>query len=193
MTMLKKKFLFTTLVSILLTACASGPQPGESSSAQSKLPHWVLKPEVEGTVAEAACVIASGAFNVDRSEAIHFASEQLAAQMERNVAFLGKGFQSKTRSTQGLNVGTDFNQSGRQLVEQSLSGLKAVETGIYPMNGQDQVCVLVALDRSVSEQFYQQMKTLSGATLSADDDAVLYEQFRAYKADQALQKAREVN
>lgn len=185
--------LVIVTVVTLLGACASGPQKGEPSAAQAKLPGWVLSPEVSGTVAEAACVTSSGVFNVDRSEAIHFASEQLAAQMERNVAFLGKGFQSKTQSSQGLNVGTDFNQSGRQLVEQSLQGIKAIKTGIYELDGRDQVCVLVALDQAVAERFYQQMKQASGARLSADDDAILYEQFRAYKADQELQKARQSN
>lgn len=181
------------LAPLLLAACIGGPQKGNPSESQSNLPHWVLKPEVENTIAEAACVTASGAFNVDRSEAIHFASEQLAAQLERNIAFLAKGFQSRTRTTQGLNVGTDFNQSGRQLVEQSLSGVKAVETGIYPLNGEDQICVLVAIDPTASERLYKQMKSVSGADLSADDDAVLYEQFRAYKADQELQRARQAN
>ncbi|WP_373089712.1 hypothetical protein [Zhongshania sp.] len=181
------------LFTVILTGCASGPQKGEASAAQSKLPSWVLMPEVEDSIAEASCVSASGAFNVDRSEAIHFASEQLAAQLQRNIAFLAKGFQSKTGSSEGVNVGTDFNQTGRQLVEQSISGIKAVETGIYEISGVDHVCVLVAISPAASQHVYSTLKAQSGAKLNADDDAVLYEQFRAYKADQALEQTQKAN
>jgi len=181
------------LFAVMLAGCASGPQQGEASDAQSKLPSWVLVPEVEGSISEASCVSASGAFNVDRSEAIHFASEQLAAQLQRNIAFLAKGFQSKTRSSEGVNVGTDFNQTSRQLVEQSISGIKAVKTGIFEISGVDQVCVLVAISPAASQHVYSTLKEQSGAKLSADDDAVLYEQFRAYKADQALEQAQKAN
>jgi len=181
--------LKTTLISAgLLTLAACGTVPHETGALDG-LPKWVTSPEVEGGIAESACVSFSGTMNVDRSEAIHLASEQLAAQLERKTAFLAKSFQSKTKTTEGLNVGTNFTQTGQQLVEQNLSGVKAQEMGVFKVAGTDQLCVMVAIESGKTKTIYQTLKTASKAQLNAKDDGVIYEQFRAYKADQELQKA----
>ena len=172
-----------------VAGCASNPEEGKPSDAMSNLPAWVISPTSETGLSDSACVPYSGTINVDRSEAIVLASEQLAAQLERKVSFLAKSFQSKTKTTDGLNVGTDFNQAGQQLVQQSLTGVKATQMGVYEVSGREQLCVLVEMDEARTRDFYNSMKETSHATLDAQDDSVLYQQFRAYKANQDLEQA----
>lgn len=171
-----------------LAACAGNPA-GNQTGALGDLPSWAISPDSAKGLAESACVQYSGALNVDRSEAITLASEQLAAQLERKVAFLAKSFQSKTKTTDGLNVGTDFTQTGQQLVQQTLTGVKATQMGVYKVSDQEQLCVLVEMDESRTRDFYNTMKETSRASLDARDEGVLYEQFRAYKANQELEQA----
>lgn len=178
--------IITLAATTTLLGCSS--TPNKPANALDNLPHWVVNPQLEGGLADAACVPYSGSLNIDRSEAIHYATEQLAAQLERKVSFLAKGFQSKTQTTQGINTGSDFNQSGQQLVQQSLQGVFTKEVGVYELDGKKQLCVLVAMPAEKSEQLYSQLKNTSGAQLNAKDDAVLYQQFRAYKANQELQQ-----
>lgn len=181
--------IFAVAMVALISACASNPDKGKPSDALANLPQWAVTPTSETGLADSACVQFSGSMNVDRSEAIVLASEQLAAQIDKKVAFLAKSFQSKTKSTDGLNVGTNFSQTGQQLVKQELQGAKATQVGVFEVSGQDQLCVLVELNGEKTKQFYQAMKNSSRATLDAKDDSVIYEEFRAYKADQELQKA----
>lgn len=172
-----------------IVGCAPHPKEGQPSETMSKLPAWVLSPTSESGLADSACVQFSGSINVDRSEAIVLASEQLAAQLERKVSFLAKSFQSKTQTTQGLNVGTDFSQTGQQLIQQSLTGTKATRMGVYEVAGVEQLCVLMEMDEARTRNFYNSLKETSHANLDAQDDSVLYQQFRAYKANQDLQRA----
>lgn len=187
---MKMRTLILALNVTLLAACSSNPA-GNPSGALGNLPEWAVSPSSEKGLADSACVQYSGVLNVDRSEAITLANEQLAAQLERKVAFLGKSFQSKTKTTDGLNVGTNFTQTGQQLVQKTLTGTKATEMGVYEVSGVEQLCVMVEMDEARTRDFYSKMKDASRATLDAQDDGVLYEQFRAYKADQELQKAME--
>lgn len=183
-----------TLLAITLAAiagCASNPEEGKSSGAMSNLPVWVVSPTSETGLADSACVQYSGSINVDRSEAITLANEQLAGQLERKVAFLAKSFQSKTKTSDGLNVGTNFTQTGQQLVNTSLNGAKATQMGVYEVSDVEQLCVMVEMDESRTRDFYSKMKQTSKASLDARDDDVIYEQFRAYKANQDLEQALE--
>lgn len=179
------------LVAALATfaGCASNPDAGKSTDALKNLPAWAISPTSETGLADSACVQYSGSLNVDRSEAITLASEQLAAQLEKKVAFLAKSFQSKTKTTDGLNVGTNFTQTGQQLVNTTLNGTKATEMGVFEVSDVEQLCVLVEMDEGRTRDFYNKMKDTSKATLDAQDDGVIYQQFRAYKADQELEQA----
>lgn len=177
------------LIILSLAACSTFQEEGNSSGALENLPAWAISPESKTGIADSACVRFSGTLNVDKNEAITLASEQLAGQLKRKVAFLAKSFQSKTQSTDGLNVGTNFTQSGQQLIQETLVGLKATDMGVYEVAGREQLCVLVEMNEARTKQFYEQSKRNSKAALNAEDDSVIYEEFRAYKADQALQKA----
>jgi hypothetical protein len=174
----------------VLSACSSNPEQGKSSGALNNLPTWAISPTSEAGLADSACVQFSGSINIDRSEAITLASEQLAAQLEKKVSFLAKSFQSKTKTTDGLNVGSSFSQTGQQLVQNTLNGAKATQMGVYKVAEVEQLCVLVEMNEAKTKAFYNDMKQTSNATLDAKDDDVVYEEFRAYKADLELQKAQ---
>ena len=173
----------------LLSACVSNGETGRRVLALSNVPSWVLNPTSDNGLADSACVLYSGNLNVDRSEAIVLASQQLAAQLERKVAFLAKSFQTKTLATEGLNVGSDFNQTGQQLVQQSLLGAKATKIKVVEIAGKEQLCLLLEMTPNSSQVLYQQLKGVSQVALSSQDDSVIYEQFRLFKANQELQKA----
>lgn len=183
---MKNNLLIALSVS-MLAACSSAPERGNEADALGDLPYWVVSPSIDEGIADVACVESSGSISIDRSEAIHYGAEQLAAQLSRKVASLGKGFQSKTKSKKGINVGSNFTQTGQQLIEQELRGVKAYKMGIYEINDKEQLCVLVGMSPKQTEDLYQQLKQTSRATLSAQDDSVLYEEFKAYKAHKELE------
>jgi hypothetical protein len=184
---MKIKILTLSLLT-MLSACSSSPEKTSKANLLSDLPDWILSPNIDNGIADVACVESSGAFSIDRSEAIHYGSEQLAAQLNRKVASLGKGFQSKTKTNKGINVGSNFTQTGQQLIEQELTGVKAHKIGIFEIDNKKQLCVLVGISPEQTKSIYQNLKQNSNADLSAQDDTVLFQEFKAYKAQQDLDK-----
>lgn len=184
------KFTMTIIatVTLALAGCSTNPNVGNEANALADLPHWMIAPEVEGGIADVACVVSSGSLNIDRSEAVHLATEQLAGQLSRKVASLSKSFQSKTKTPQGLNVGSNFTQTGQQLIEQEMNGVKPLKMGIYTINAQEQLCIMVGMVADKTQSLFQQLKGASKADLDARDESVLYEKFRAYKAGEELQR-----
>ena len=81
----------------VLSACSSNPEQGKSSGALNNLPTWAISPTSEAGLADSACVQFSGSINIDRSEAITLASEQLAAQLEKKVSFWRKASSLKPK------------------------------------------------------------------------------------------------
>ena len=96
---------------------------------------------------------------------------------------------SKTDTTGGTNVSANFETNARQIAEATLTGSKAVKGDLFTIDNKQQFCVMVELDPSQTRQVFNKLVESSGAQLKANDEQVLYEQFRAMKGQQELEKA----
>jgi len=182
---LKKALLMTTPVILsLLGGCAN--QQAINQGELADVPEWILSPSVEEGIAESACVPWSGNMSIDKDEASHIARDRMAKQIELRAAGMTKAFADKTTTSTGMNTGTTFESVSRQIFDQTLSGTKPTKAGLFTIDKNKQFCVMVEVSPENTEKLYQNIVSKAGAKLSADDNAVLLQQFKAWKAQNDL-------
>ena len=194
---MKRRAIVAVLGVALLAGCSSTPDKSDESARVTQpeisnnlgLPGWVVNPQVEQGLADVACVPWSGNMSIDREQATAMARNALINQIGLKGAVMTKTFAHKTDTTAGSNIGADFEASARQLAEAKLQGSRASKADLIQIDGKKQFCVMVTLQPQQTEQLFGQMVKASGAQLSSDDERVLFEQFRAYKAQQELERA----
>ena len=177
-------FATAALVTGLLGGCAS--QQEIDHGELSNVPEWILSPSIDDGIAESACVPWSGNLSIDKDEASHIARDRLAKQVELRAAGMTKAFADKTTTNKGLNTGTTFESVSRQIFDQTLSGTKPTKAGLFTIDQAKQFCVMVEISPENTEKLYQNIVSGANAQLGADDDAVLLQQFKAWKAQNDL-------
>ena len=147
---------------------------------------WVLSPNIDNGIADTACVPWSGQMTIDKDEATHIARTRLAKQLDVRTAGMSKAFANKTTASGGLNTGTNFENTSRQIFDQSLKGSKATKVGLFTIDKKKQFCVMVELDPDKTKTLYKNIVKASGAQLNAKDDDILFTQFKAKQAQKEL-------
>ena len=193
-----KNLSLTLLFSLLLSACASQETKQEQANNKlstsdangelSNIPNWVLSPQIENGIADSACVAWSGNVTIDKDEASHIARTRLAKQIEVRSAGMSKAFANKTTTSAGLNTGTNFENTTRQIFEQTLKGTKSTKVGLFTIDKQKQFCVMVELDPAKTKQLYKNIISANGAQLNAKDEDILFTQFKAQQAQKELEE-----
>ncbi len=186
------KYLSIAILSaLLINGCATTGSSENTNYAKGELesiPNWILSPSVKNGVAESACVPWSGNITIDRDEASHIARDRLAKQIDIRAAGMTKAFANKTTTSKGLNTGTNFESVSRQIFDKTLSGSRPTKAGLFTIDKKKQFCVMVEINPVKTKELYKGIVKASGAQLSADDDAILLEQFKAWKAQGELDK-----
>lgn len=175
-------------LSLILVAGVACTTPDNKPQGNIQLPGWVITPEVKDGLAESACVPWSGFLSIDKEQATAIARNALVRQIELKAANMTKTYARKTDTISGSNVGANFESSARQIAEATLIGSKATKLDSFDIDGKKQLCVMVALPADATQKTFKQLVNKSGAKLNAKDEGVLYEEFRAYKAQQELEK-----
>ena len=186
--MTSRRKITQTMIAIslaTLTACASNQ---DKLQGNINLPGWVLMPSVENGLADSACVPWSGHVTIDREQATAMARNSLVRQIEVKAASMTKTHASKTDTTGGTNVSASFETNARQIAEATLKGSKAVRGDLFTIDNKQQFCVMVALNSQQTRQVFDRLVDSSGAQLKANDEQVLYEQFKAMKGQQELKE-----
>lgn len=190
---MKRETIAYTLALILLSGCGTNPDKPVAEDQvignSLGLPDWVVNPQIENGLADVACVPWSGHLTIDRSQASAMARNALVHQIELKAASMTKTFTHKTDTIAGSNIGADFEETARQLAEANLKGSRASRADLVTIDGKKQFCAMVTMPPAQTEALYQQLTRSGGATLSAEDDRVMFEQFKAYKAQQQLEQA----
>ncbi len=183
---LSKWFLSAAVaVGLTLGGCASTPTQPEKP--QLDLPSWVLNPSVEDGVATAECVKWSGNMGLDKAEAEAKARANLAKQLEVKVQAMDKAYARKVQAGGETNVGSTFETVSKQLAEQTLSGARILKMDVVPIQGEQYLCAQMAMGVS-AKKFVDQLVNESGREVDAQDEKFLYEEFKAHKAQQALEQ-----
>jgi len=172
-------------MTISLIGCIN--HPGKTTS-NIKLPNWVVAPAVENGLADSACVPWSGHMTIDRDQATAEARNSLVRQIEVKAANMTKTFAHKTDTVAGSNVGANFETSARQIAEATLQGSKTVMTDLFEVDGKQTLCVMVTIEPEKTREVFAGIVKASGAKLASQDENVMYEEFKAYKAQQELER-----
>lgn len=167
---------------VMLTACG-GSKMGKSNI---DLPDWVINPTIEGGIASTECVMYTGDISLDKAEAIALGRASLAKQLEVKVKAMDKTYQRKVKTKDGVSAGGVFESVSKQVAKQHLKGARAIRMDLIEIDEKKQWCVMVALDPGMTEKLFKNLVKDSGANLEPQDESVLYEEFKAYKAQQEL-------
>ncbi|MER2494229.1 LPP20 family lipoprotein [Catenovulum sediminis] len=179
-----KLILISGVVSVL-AACGS-TQSGNSSPVASNIPDWVLNPYAEDGIAATDCVRFTGNLSVDSKMAAANSRVALAQQIETRVEALDKTYSNRTDSNDESTVGTTFSSVSKQVSKQTLNGARVVKTDIVNIAGKDHVCSKMELNPGATQQLLETLITKSERKINPQDQKFLYQEFKAYKAEQDL-------
>jgi len=172
-------------VSAILAACSSAPDPAEALN--KNIPEWVLNPVLEDGLASSVCVTSSGHMSTDKAQATSLARVELAQQINTRVKALDKTYQEKVNVNNEAQMGSTFSSVSKQLTNQSLTGARVIKTAYAHFNGKDQLCVLTALGSSSTKELFDNIIKESERQMSIDQEKVLYQEFKAQKAQEELE------
>lgn len=182
-----QKIILAAAVASLLTACGSTKKE-EPPKPTANIPQWVLNPVVEDGIAAADCVKFSGNMSVDSKMAAANARLALAQQIEVRVEGLDKTYSNRTDSNDDLTVGSTFSSVSKQLTKQKLNGSRVVKSDIVNIAGRDNYCSLVTLSPNATKELFEAIVQKSERKVNPQDEKFLYQEFKAYKAEQDLDK-----
>jgi len=175
--------IFLTALTVFFTGCATT----DSGNQVSSLPEWVSSPYVEGGFASTQCVENNASMSVLKTKAAALARADIAKEISLNVNAMDKTFLSLSESVDGQAEGSSFESVSKQVTSQRLSGSRQARTDFVKFpNGIDQLCVMVTLDPEKTKGLYDDIVGTSGRRVSAQTDSILWQEFKAHKAQQEL-------
>lgn len=186
--MKKNLFAVTALAAtVVLGGCSTS---GPSVTDEPAIPGWIFTPEVDQGLAATGCVPASGRISSDSSRADLAARQQLATTLGAQLQSLTENYQ-RTLDTQedGLDVGGNFEEVTRQIVDQELVGSRRVRAEHITLEGERQFCSMVAIGEAEVTQILQQVAEASGAEQEVFTSSQMREQFMSQQALNRLNEA----
>jgi hypothetical protein len=173
--------LMTAAVTIGLMAGCAGNPPSEQQSATSGLPAWVITPGKlvpEGAMAATECVPANASMSILKSKATALARATLAQQIQVNVQAMDKTYQ-------------DLTENGNESVtDQMLNGAIPERVDYIPGTGETTLfCSMVVMAPEQNRKIFDQIIDRSNRQMSPDNEALLYQEFRAKRAAEELEDA----
>ena len=186
---MKKYLIFLFLLGIL-TACGGKKVEQEPTGVGlEEFPSWVIDPKVEGGIAASDCIPWSGNLSVDKAQVTAQARATLAKQLEVRVSALDKTYIERTDAAGKTVTGSSFSSVSKQLSDQHLRGSRLSKISKIPIDGVKNLCGMVTIDPKRTEEIFKEILESSNRPVSAQDKDILYQEFKAYKAQQDLDKA----
>ena len=187
-----QKLIIVAAITTLLAACGSTEQKAapeaKTNSLTSSIPQWVLNPVVEDGIAASDCVKFSGNLSVDQKMATANGRLALAQQLETRVEGLDKTYANRTDSNDDTTVGSTFSSVSKQLTKKTLVGSRAIKSDIVDIAGKQHFCVLTTLSPTATKELFDAIVKESGRKVNPQDEKFLYQEFKAHKAEQSLEK-----
>lgn len=187
---MKKTFQVACLSAIcvaMLSGCAGNAPKAPNNSAG--LPDWVMAPEIEGGIAATSCTPDTKNLNLNRSQAMANARANLAKEIGIKVQAMDKEYQRSANVDGQIETGGTFESVSKQVADQYLNGTRAAKTDYVDINGQRNLCVMVVLQPDATKGLFEKILQQSNRKLSPAKEDVLYEEFRAAKAQDELSEA----
>ncbi len=182
-----KPLIASVLVAGMLSACSS-TSDSTASSSRVNVPDWVLNPVVENGIAAADCIKYSGNISIDQKMAVANARLALAQQIETRIEGLDKTFANRVDANDKTTVGSTFSSVSKQLTKQTLRGSRVVKADIVDIAGKDYFCALTTLSPELTKTLFQDLVKETKQKIDPQDEQFLYQEFKAFKAEQDLEK-----
>lgn len=186
-----QKLIMVAAITAILGACSSTEQNSSVAATDSltaSIPQWVLNPSIENGIAATDCVKFSGNLSIDQKAATANGRLSLAQQIETRIEALDKTYANRTDSNNDTTVGSTFSSVSKQLTKQTLVGSRAIKSDIVDIAGKQHFCVLTALTPSATKDLFDSLIKESGRSVNPQAEEFLYQEFKAYKAEQSLDK-----
>ena len=180
------QFLFCSSVALFLFGCANDPDVDPVTG----YPVWLMSEYIEGGLAASTCVPSSASFMIDKKMVVASARQELAQQIELTVDSLDKTYAERTDVKSGIAAGAVFSSVSQQLTTQTLEGARIKHMQQLDLRGVPQLCAQVALEPAQTEELFKNIAKNSVNEISPQDESVLYQQFKAYQAQQELDKKK---
>lgn len=182
-----QKLIIITAITTLLVACGSTAEKAPESLTVN-IPAWVLNPVIEDGIAATDCVKFSGNLSLDQKMATANGRLSLAQQIETRVEGLEKTYASRTDANDEMTTGSTFTSVSKQLTKQTLTGSRAIKSDIVEIAGKQHFCVLTTLSPSATKELFDAIVKDSKRSINPQDEKFLYQEFKAHKAEQDLEK-----
>jgi len=182
-----KPLIASVFVAGMLSACSS-TSDSTASSSRVNVPDWVLNPVVENGIAAADCIKYSGNISIDQKMAVANARLALAQQIETRIEGLDKTFANRVDANDKTTVGSTFSSVSKQLTKQTLRGSRVVKADIVDIAGKDYFCALTTLSPELTKTLFQDLVKETKQKIDPQDEQFLYQEFKAFKAEQDLEK-----
>lgn len=186
MIMLKIKSLLSLSTIVLLTACSSSEPVQET--AVGDIPGWILNPQIDDGIAVSECVLWSGNMSIDKQQAVANARTSLAQRIETRVSAMDKTYRDKIEASSGVESGTTFSSVSKQVTQQTLVGTNPIQTDIVNIADKTNLCVLVGIGQQSTQAIFDELISASERTVNGQQKDILYQEFKAERADIALDK-----
>ncbi|MEQ3513780.1 LPP20 family lipoprotein [Pseudoalteromonas sp. BZB3] len=182
-----KPLIASVFMAGMLSACSS-TSDSTASSSRVNVPDWVLNPVVENGIAAADCIKYSGNISIDQKMAVANARLALAQQIETRIEGLDKTFANRVDANDKTTVGSTFSSVSKQLTKQTLRGSRVVKADIVDIAGKDYFCALTTLSPELTKTLFQDLVQETKLKIDPQDEQFLYQEFKAFKAEQDLEK-----
>ena len=182
-----KPLIASLFMAGMLSACSS-TQDNSASGSRVNVPDWVLNPVVENGIAAADCIKYSGNISIDQKMAVANARLALAQQIETRIEGLDKTFANRVDANDKTTVGSTFSSVSKQLTKQTLRGSRVVKADIVDITGKDYFCALTTLSPELTKTLFQDLVKETKLKIDPQDEQFLYQEFKAFKAEQDLEK-----
>jgi hypothetical protein len=192
--MKKKLFLIAALGASLFVGCGES-QPQVKKQTSVDLTPWTTfcdtytsKYNQNGGLAACKCKTTTDITdNFSMTIAENKARQELAKDLSIKVKGLIESHQKQTNANNKKTRGSNYEETARQIVNQSLQGAYPVAHKVFkvPNSNKYQMCAVVALNPDKVKNI---IKEISNQT-NIEDNSLLYEEFKSIKAQKRLDEA----
>lgn len=187
--MKKASWLKLSALSLALGLTACGGTPEKEAVQAPQYPSWIDAPVVADGIAESACVTNSGNMTLDKKRSIANARAMIAQSIETRIKAMDKTYQRVTETESEMSSGSSFESVSKQVTEQNLRGTKMLKGGYFTINDKRQYCAMVGFGQQETRAVFEDALKAADAQLSPTGERAMYEEFRAFKAQEELERA----
>ena len=101
---------------------------------------------------------------------------------------MDKTYKRKVKTASGVSTGGSFETVSKQVADEYLQGSRVIKIARVTIDNVKNLCAQVAIDPNTTKKLFNAIVSSGDKNLNPQSEAVLYEEFKAYKAQEELDK-----